>query len=66
MPSLASFEAVPISLYATETKSRVGKPVLISNPDLSQPSLYYTPRNKSNPNLTPPISTLDWSPLTPS
>ncbi|KAI7992303.1 Protein FAM126B [Camellia lanceoleosa] len=52
MPSLAGFEAVLLSLYAAETKSRAGKPVLVSIPDLSQPSLYHTPRNKPNPNLT--------------
>ncbi|KAM7482269.1 hypothetical protein LguiB_006852 [Lonicera macranthoides] len=55
-PSLAGFEAVLLSLYTAETKSRAGKPVIISIPDLSQPSLYHTPRNttissnKSNPN----------------
>ncbi|XP_057496794.1 uncharacterized protein LOC130781587 [Actinidia eriantha] len=49
--SLAGFEAVLLSLYAAETKSRSGKPILISIPDLSQPSLYHTPKNKSNPNL---------------
>ncbi|XP_052204184.1 uncharacterized protein LOC127809437 [Diospyros lotus] len=49
-PSLAGFEAVLLSLYAAETKARGGKPVLVSIPDLSQPSLYHTPRNKPNPN----------------
>ncbi|XAR49445.1 hypothetical protein NMG60_11032658 [Bertholletia excelsa] len=51
-PSLAGFEAVLLSLYAAETKSRAGKPVLVSIPDLSQPSLYHTPRNKPSPNRT--------------
>ncbi|KAF8377278.1 hypothetical protein HHK36_030653 [Tetracentron sinense] len=45
-PSLAGFEAVLLSLYASETKARAGKPILISIPDLSQPSLYHSPRNK--------------------
>ncbi|KAL7001913.1 hypothetical protein U1Q18_003060 [Sarracenia purpurea var. burkii] len=52
VPSLAGFEAVLLSLYAAETKSRAGKPIVISIPDLSQPSLYHTPRNKPNPTLT--------------
>ncbi|KAK1440292.1 hypothetical protein QVD17_06117 [Tagetes erecta] len=43
-PSLAGFEAVLLALYSSETKSRAGKPVVISIPDLSQPSLYHTPR----------------------
>jgi hypothetical protein len=53
-PSLSGFEAVLLALYAAETKSRAGKPALISIPDLSQPSLYHTPRttntSKSGPN----------------
>nr|DAD29356.1 TPA_asm: hypothetical protein HUJ06_030824 [Nelumbo nucifera] len=48
-PSLAGFEAVLLSLYASETKARAGKPILISIPDLSQPSLYHAPRNKPSP-----------------
>ncbi|XP_068643469.1 uncharacterized protein [Aristolochia californica] len=48
-PSLAGFEAVLLALYATEAKLRNGKPVLISVPDPSQPSLYHTPR-------VPPVS----------
>nr|XP_016484463.1 PREDICTED: uncharacterized protein LOC107805006 [Nicotiana tabacum] len=51
--SLSGFEAVLLALYSAETKARNGKPILISIPDLSQPSLYHTPRNptsaKSNP-----------------
>ncbi|XP_068637334.1 uncharacterized protein [Aristolochia californica] len=43
-PSLAGFEAVLLALFASEAKLRNGKPVLISVPDLSQPSLYHTPR----------------------
>ncbi|KAI7993186.1 hypothetical protein LOK49_LG11G01241 [Camellia lanceoleosa] len=35
MPSLAGFEAVLLSLYAAETKSRAGKPVLVSIPGVS-------------------------------
>ncbi|XP_043722360.1 uncharacterized protein LOC122669625 [Telopea speciosissima] len=45
-PSLAGFEAVLLALYASETKARGGKPMLISIPDLSQPSLYHAPRNQ--------------------
>ncbi|CAI9770085.1 unnamed protein product [Fraxinus pennsylvanica] len=50
--SLAGFEAVLLALYSSETKARNGKPLTISIPDLSQPSLYHSPRNpiKSNPN----------------
>lgn len=43
--SLSGFEAVLLALYAAEMKSRGGKPILISIPDLSQPSLYHSPRN---------------------
>ncbi|KAL3515554.1 hypothetical protein ACH5RR_022456 [Cinchona calisaya] len=58
-PSLAGFEAVLLVLYSSEVKARSGKPLLISIPDLSQPSLYHSPRNpssnKSNPvNNSPP------------
>ncbi|KAI7998614.1 hypothetical protein LOK49_LG10G02122 [Camellia lanceoleosa] len=35
MPSLAGFEAVLLSLYAAETKSRADKPVLVSIPGVS-------------------------------
>ncbi|ONH90523.1 hypothetical protein PRUPE_8G059200 [Prunus persica] len=56
LPSLAGFEAVLLALYAAETKARNGKPVVVSIPDLSQPSLYHTPRvHKPNP-LAPAIS----------
>ncbi|KAF9610304.1 hypothetical protein IFM89_021974 [Coptis chinensis] len=44
--SLSGFEAVLLALYASETKIRAGKPVLISIPDLTQPSLYHSPPNK--------------------
>ncbi|KAL0335135.1 UNVERIFIED_CONTAM: hypothetical protein Sradi_4725400 [Sesamum radiatum] len=50
--SLSGFEAVLLALYSSETKARNGKPVTISIPDLSQPSLYHSPRNpvkSSNP-----------------
>ncbi|CAN0921284.1 fam126a [Linum grandiflorum] len=45
-PSLAGFEAVLLAIYSTEVKSRAGKPVLAQIPDLSQPSLYHSPRNR--------------------
>ncbi|CAD5178108.1 unnamed protein product [Musa acuminata subsp. malaccensis] len=50
-PSLAGFEAVLLALYAAEVKARAGKPVLVSVPDLSLPSLYHTPAP-----LPPPAS----------
>lgn len=46
--SLAGFEAVLLSIYASETKSRNGKAVVVNLPDLNLPSLYHTPRNVSN------------------
>ncbi|KAK8658418.1 hypothetical protein V6N13_036625 [Hibiscus sabdariffa] len=46
LPSLAGFEAVLVAVYSSEVKSRSGKPLLVQIPDLSQPSLYHTPRNK--------------------
>ncbi|OMO60352.1 Hyccin [Corchorus olitorius] len=46
LPSLAGFEAVLLAVYSSEAKSRSGKAVLVQIPDLSQPSLYHTPRNK--------------------
>lgn len=46
-PSLAGFEAVLLAVYTSETKSRAGKPLLVSIPTpayLSQhPSLYHEP-----------------------
>ncbi|KAL5568378.1 hypothetical protein UlMin_024953 [Ulmus minor] len=52
LPSLASFEVVLFALYSSETKARAGKPILVFFPNLSQPSLYHTPRNKINSNPT--------------
>ncbi|KAF7842606.1 putative hyccin [Senna tora] len=46
LPSLSGFEAVLLALYASETKSRGGKPVVVTIPDLSQPSIYHTPRKQ--------------------
>ncbi|GAB4854009.1 hypothetical protein Ancab_022591 [Ancistrocladus abbreviatus] len=46
-PSLAGFEAVLLALYGAETKARSGKPVVVSIPDLSLPSLYHTPARPS-------------------
>eukprot|EP00268_Persea_americana_P054976 TRINITY_DN6351_c0_g1_i1.p1 TRINITY_DN6351_c0_g1~~TRINITY_DN6351_c0_g1_i1.p1 ORF type:complete len:453 (-),score=79.38 TRINITY_DN6351_c0_g1_i1:316-1674(-) len=43
-PNLAGFEAVLLSVYSAEVKARAGKPVVVSVPDLSQPSLYHAPR----------------------
>ncbi|KAM5577108.1 hypothetical protein ABKV19_007786 [Rosa sericea] len=52
LPSLAGFEAVLLALYAAETKARNGKPIVVSIPDLAQPSLYHIPRSQktTNPN----------------
>ncbi|EOA13363.1 hypothetical protein CARUB_v10026400mg [Capsella rubella] len=45
LPSLSGFEAVLLAIYAAEVKARAGKPILVHIPDLSQPSLYHSPRN---------------------
>ncbi|XP_054778506.1 uncharacterized protein LOC129286587 [Prosopis cineraria] len=50
LPSLSGFEAVLLALYASETKSRGGKPVVVTIPDLSQPSIYHTPMKKPGGN----------------
>ncbi|KAL2614090.1 hypothetical protein R1flu_025782 [Riccia fluitans] len=42
--SLAGFEAVLLALYTEESKARGGRPLLIHLPNLSQPSLYHTPK----------------------
>ncbi|XP_010547660.1 PREDICTED: uncharacterized protein LOC104819335 [Tarenaya hassleriana] len=64
LPSLAGFEAVLLSIYAAEVKARSGKPILVHIPDLSQPSLYHTPRIGAMPDsptaacvgvLSPPL-----------
>ncbi|PIN07043.1 putative beta-catenin-Tcf/Lef signaling pathway component DRCTNNB1A [Handroanthus impetiginosus] len=47
--SLSGFEAVLLALYSSETKARNGKPVTVSIPDLSQPSLYQSPDNPAKP-----------------
>ncbi|KAJ0972009.1 hypothetical protein J5N97_019968 [Dioscorea zingiberensis] len=52
-PSLAGFEAVLLAIYSSEVKARAGRPVLISIPDLSLPSLYHTPRPNPNPHPHP-------------
>lgn len=57
-PSLAGYEAVLLAFYASETKLRAGKPLLVSIPDLSQPSLYHNPRA-----LSTTISPLQSSPI---
>ncbi|KAJ1686191.1 hypothetical protein LUZ63_017581 [Rhynchospora breviuscula] len=40
---LSGFEAVILAIYSSEVKSRGGRPLLVSVPDLSLPSLYHTP-----------------------
>ncbi|KAK7400303.1 hypothetical protein VNO78_11508 [Psophocarpus tetragonolobus] len=53
-PSLAGFEALLLALYAAETKSRNGKPLIVTIPDLSQPSIYHTPlRKPQSPSPSP-------------
>ncbi|XP_078154596.1 hyccin [Carex rostrata] len=65
--SLSGFEAVILAIYSAEVKSRGGKPLIVSVPDLSLPSLYHTPpkpapatsnprspRSPTKPKLTPP------------
>ncbi|PKU79253.1 uncharacterized protein LOC110112334 [Dendrobium catenatum] len=63
-PSLAGFEAVLLALYGSEVKVRSGKPLLISIPDLSQPSLYHTPSKGSVSAHKPTIGVLS-PPLEP-
>ncbi|KAG9451600.1 hypothetical protein H6P81_011565 [Aristolochia fimbriata] len=63
-PSLAGFEAVLLALYACEAKLRNGKPVLISVPDLSQPSLYHAPRVPPPSHKQPNVAVLS-DPLEP-
>ncbi|XP_021908247.1 uncharacterized protein LOC110822427 [Carica papaya] len=62
LPSLSGFEAVLLAIYASEAKARAGKPLVVQVPDLSQPSLYHTPRvavpERSRPSvgvLSPPL-----------
>ncbi|KAI5385902.1 uncharacterized protein LOC127105738 [Lathyrus oleraceus] len=64
-PSLAGFEAVLLALYAAETKSRAGKPLLVTIPDLSIPSIYHAPlRKPHSPNPTPSVGVIS-PPLEP-
>ncbi|EFJ20882.1 hypothetical protein SELMODRAFT_33879, partial [Selaginella moellendorffii] len=46
--SLSGFEAVLLALYSSEHKIRQGKGILVTIPNLSQPSLYHTPRVPSS------------------
>ncbi|XP_077251771.1 uncharacterized protein LOC143890995 [Tasmannia lanceolata] len=68
-PSLAGFEAVLLAIYSSECKTRAGKPLLISVPDLSQPSLYHAPKyNKtlvSNSHAVAPSVSMISAPLEP-
>ncbi|MED6223717.1 hypothetical protein PIB30_076792 [Stylosanthes scabra] len=54
--SLAGFEAVLLAIYAAETKSRAGKPLLVTIPDLSQPSIYHAPLRKPSAAVDKPSS----------
>ncbi|KAL2320024.1 hypothetical protein Fmac_028993 [Flemingia macrophylla] len=63
-PSLADFEALLLAFYAAETKSRNGKPIVVTIPDLNHPSIYHAPLHKpqsqsqSSPSLgliSPPL-----------
>ncbi|XP_073004122.1 uncharacterized protein [Typha latifolia] len=54
-PSLAGFEAVLLAVYSSEVKSRAGKPLLVSVPDLSLPSLYHSPRPVPRSPRSPPL-----------
>ncbi|RYR17469.1 hypothetical protein Ahy_B03g062206 isoform B [Arachis hypogaea] len=54
--SLAGFEAVLLAIYAAETKSRAGKPLLVTIPDLSQPSIYHAPLRKPSSSVDRPSS----------
>lgn len=61
--NLAGFEAVLLSIYASEAKLRGGRPVLVSIPDLSQPSLYHSPLDP-RPAGSPSVGVLS-APLEP-
>ncbi|KAK1265787.1 hypothetical protein QJS04_geneDACA023217 [Acorus gramineus] len=69
-PSLAGFESVLLAFYNAEARSRSGKPVLVSVPDLSCPSLYHSPpprqplpsSKSSQPNQPRPLSVGVFSP----
>ncbi|XP_044487009.1 uncharacterized serine-rich protein C215.13-like [Mangifera indica] len=69
IPSLSGFEAVILAIYSSEVKSRAGKALLVQIPDLSQPSLYNTPRNKptksANENKSRPSVGVLSAPLEP-
>ncbi|XP_010444338.1 PREDICTED: uncharacterized protein LOC104727040 [Camelina sativa] len=56
LPSLSGFEAVLLAIFAAEVKSRGGKPILVHIPDLSQPSLYHSPRNDRSRDSNPTAS----------
>ncbi|KAK7319411.1 hypothetical protein RJT34_04132 [Clitoria ternatea] len=63
-PSLAGFEALLLALYAAETKSRNGKPLLVTIPDLSIPSIYHSPLRKTSPPHSPSVGLIS-PPLEP-
>ncbi|KAK3414173.1 hypothetical protein EUGRSUZ_I02675 [Eucalyptus grandis] len=64
-PSLAGFEAVLLAIYSSECKARAGKPSLVAIPDLSQPSLYHTPRTRSPGPPSRASAGVLWPPLEP-
>eukprot|EP00250_Pteridium_aquilinum_P013058 c21104_g3_i1 orf=66-1532(+) len=53
--SLAGFEAVLLALYTAEAKARNGRSLVVHVADLSQPSLYHTPRIPSYSRVEPRI-----------
>ncbi|KAK9698229.1 hypothetical protein RND81_08G089900 [Saponaria officinalis] len=61
-PSLAGFEAVLLALYSSQTKSRAGKPLLVSIPTPAHlahhPSLYHHPPPPPPPTSTSPSSAI--------
>ncbi|WOL00869.1 hypothetical protein Cni_G09582 [Canna indica] len=64
--SLAGFEAVLLAVYAAEVKARAGKPVLVSVPDLSLPSLYHSPRPSAPSRQPSAAATTARPPMQPS
>ncbi|KAH9606475.1 hypothetical protein KSS87_023230 [Heliosperma pusillum] len=54
-PSLAGFEAVLLALYSSVTKSRSGKPVLVSIPTPAYLSHHSSLYHHHNPNLNPNV-----------
>ncbi|GAV56498.1 Hyccin domain-containing protein, partial [Cephalotus follicularis] len=53
---LAGFEAVLLALYAHETTSRAGQPIVVNVPDLSHPSIYHESKTPLKNNVATGLS----------